>query len=140
MAQKPLPPRQAVVAAAAVLVALIAFAVWGLRSDAALRTEAVQPAQAEVVSFRDRLLHGDQIRVRYEVPGSGTQLARIKVDARYERGQTVAVLYDPARPRRARTVENWDPGSPLGTPVVLVVFGLLLFGSTVRRLRRSASR
>jgi len=140
VAQKPLPPRQAVVAAAAALIGLILFTVWIERSDAALHTDAVQPAQAEVYAYRERLFQPAQLRVEYEVPGSGTQVARIDVDARYERGQSVAVLYDPARPRRARTVEHWHAGTPLMTPIVLVGFGLFLLGATVQRLRRSSSR
>ena len=133
----PLPPRQAVALAVVLLAVLTFLSVASARSTASTRSDAVQPAQAEVSSYRQRLLRGQQIRVRYDVPGQGTESALIRVDQRYERGATVAVLYDPARPARARTVEHWHPRSPWSLPAALIGLGTLFLVGSLLRLRRS---
>ena len=120
------------VTAALMLVFLTVLAVVSLRNDAALRSDALQPAQAEVISYRERVFRADRLRVRFDVPTGGTQTASIQVSASYTRGQPVEVLDDPARPGRARTAQNWDPASPLGPVVLIGGGGAALLGLSLR--------
>lgn len=106
------------------VVVLLALAVAEYRLWAPIARDGLR-APAQVVGASS-WKWSDRIRVAFATNDGRLVEASIPVSnlSCYAKGQTVEVAYDPANPRRVRTVENWNP--PYFVPIgVGAVFGLL---------------
>ena len=106
------------------------YRVWAGVTEHGVRTTA------EVVGGQHFSKAADRVQVAFPTPDGRLVEASIPTWdlARYRAGDTIVVAYDPANPKRARTVSGWSP--PYLFPIGIAALLALIAASLVLRAWR----